>query len=169
VHHQPRGEDAERALRDQARAEAVEPGRLVPLQEHLAAVGQMAAGGAQQPPPQGVVRCVHQVAGQEDQVEPVGEVEVLDPAPVRPGPPHVGEHLRGVVDGDDVVAQRGQRVGDPPGAGAEVEDPCAGTGQAVHQFGFAHGRQPPVDLDRAAVVRHRSGTGARPAHRNRRT
>jgi hypothetical protein len=61
------------------------------------------------------------------------------------------------------VAERDQRVGDPPGAGAQVEHPGAGAGQPVHQLGLAGRGQPPVDLDRAAVG------GDRAAHRKPRT
>ena len=96
------------------------------------------------------------MAGQQDDVEPLGQVEVLDPRPVGPRGPDGGEHLGGAVDGEHVVPQRHERVGDPPGARAEVQDPSARR-QPVHELGLAHRREAEVDLDGAAVVGDRAG------------
>jgi hypothetical protein len=66
------------------------------------------------------------VRREPEEIEPVVELEALDLRADRPRDAHLGELLRCLVDGHDQVTGRGQRVGDPTGAAAQVEDSRSG-------------------------------------------
>ena len=71
----------------------------------------------------------------------------------------MGEHLRRLVDGDDLVAERDERMGDPPGAAAELKDGCPRAGGGVHDGRLAEIGQLRVEVDGTAVRRDHAGAG----------
>ena len=70
------------------------------------------------------------------------------------------EHRRLVIDRDDRVPERGERPGEPAGAGSRGPAPTEPAGIArvigVRLGGTGHGA---VDVDRAAVRGHDAGRG----------
>jgi hypothetical protein len=85
----------------------------------------------------------HDVAGDQDQVEPRAEVEVAEPGEVGDPPVQAGRLLaghrdhRGVdVDTHDVVPPLGQTYGDPPGATPGVEHPRRCREQPLDEAGL---------------------------------
>jgi hypothetical protein len=61
-------------------------------------------------------------------------------------PDDARQHRFRVVDGDNSVTVRSKRIGDPPGAAAEIEDPCSGPNQRTDATQFRLGWQRSVDL-----------------------
>ncbi|MCQ4365297.1 hypothetical protein [Mycobacterium gordonae] len=65
------------------------------------------------------------------------------------------QHVGGFVDGGDLVSQFGQRVGQPSGAGTEIQHRAVRRDLTTDQFQVRAGRQPPEDLDGASIGRGR--------------
>jgi hypothetical protein len=130
------------------------------LDDHAAVVGDMAPAGGQERGPSRDVIGVDQVRRQQDHVEAAAERQVLDPRAHRLGTVYVRQHLRRLVDGDDRVAERDQRMGDPPGPAAQLEDPGPGSSRVVHDLGLAPGGHPRVEVNGAAVRSDHSRSGS---------
>lgn len=60
----------------------------------------------------------------------------------------VGEHVGAVVDGNDTVAARGERIGEPSDAGAEVNHRASLTHGGAKPLEVRFGGERQVDLDR---------------------
>jgi hypothetical protein len=71
----------------------------------------------------------------------------------------VRQHFRGFVDCDDPMAERDQRIGDPPGPAAEFEDSRSRSGRVMHDDGLAEIGEPRVELDGAAVRGNHARSG----------
>jgi hypothetical protein len=99
---------------------------------------------------------VEQVGGQQHGVEAPAELQLLDAAEDGLGAVDALQHLRRLVDGDHRMAKGEQRVGDPPDAGAELEDRGALGDRRVDDPRLAAGRQRGVELDRGPVRRDHS-------------
>ena len=92
------------------------------LDDHAPVAGHMIpAGGQEGAPFRGVVGA-DQVRRQQDHVEAAAERQVLDPRAHRLGAADMRQHRRRFIHGDDRVAERYQRMGDPPGTAAQFED-----------------------------------------------
>ncbi len=178
---QPEGDPAVGPL---ALDRLVEPRRRVPLDEHAAALAHVAPARLQEPPPQVAVVGVDQEGRQQHDLEAPPQVEVLDPGPdglgpdrgqsgrgrgraararaipVDVGPADPGQHLRRLVHRHHRVPERHQPTGHPPSAGPQLQDPGPGGDRRMHDLGFAHRRQHPVQLDRTPVRRDHPGPGA---------
>jgi hypothetical protein len=107
------------------------------LDDHAPAVGNVPSAGREERGPRRYVRRVDQVRRQQHGVETPAERDVLDPRAYGLRSPDVRQHFRGFVDCDDPMAERDQRVGDPPGPGAEFEDRRSHSGRVMHDGGLA--------------------------------
>jgi hypothetical protein len=82
---------------------------------------------------------------------------VLDRGAHRLGVAHVREHLRRLVDRDDLVAACRELPRDATGAAAQLEQRRRRRHRGGHELALAPVGQRRVELDRAAVGSHRHG------------
>jgi hypothetical protein len=121
------------------------------LDDYHTILRHMASARREKTPPPVVLGGIYELASEKHDTEGPPELEALDVGEHRLGSPNVGQHCRGLVDGEDGVAQRHEAVRDPARSAAELEDLCAGGDGVMQKLRLAEWRQRGVEVDRAAV------------------
>jgi len=106
------------------------------LDDHAPVVGDVPPAGREECGPHLNVRRVDQVRCQQHRVEPAAEREILDPCADGLRTSDVRQHVGRLVDRDDLMAERDQRMGNASGTAAEFEDGCSCPGRVMHDGGF---------------------------------
>ena len=73
---------------------------------------------------------------QQYRIEPAVEREVLDPGAYGLRASDVRQHVRGLVDRDDLMTERDQRMGNATGTAAELEDRGSRPSRVMHDGGL---------------------------------
>lgn len=106
------------------------------LDDHAPVVGDVPSAGGEERGPHRDVRRVDQVRRQQHRVELAAKREILDPRAYGLRASDVRQHVRGLVNRDDLVTERDQRMGNAPGPAAEFQDGCSRPSRVMHDGGF---------------------------------
>ena len=111
------------------------------LDNYAAVRRHVLSAGTQQGAADLIVRDVDQMRCEQHDIEAPAQAEPLNNGLDGVRAADVGEHLRGLINGDNRVAQRSQRTGDASGAAAELKDGCPPGMAAWMVPGSSPGRQ----------------------------